>query len=254
MKIAIITGASSGMGQAFAQAFDKAESFDEVWLIARRAERLTAFAATLRAKARVIPLDLTQKESFDTVRTLLETIKPSVSLLVNGAGSGVFAAFSTPSLATYHDMIALNDDALVALTYLALPYLPTDGRILNICSFAALEPAPYCATYAASKSFALSFTRALGGELRHTGRKVLAICPFWTRTEFFDHAVIDDTIQYYSRFLTPAQVVDRAMKDLRRGKDISIAGAHNRMEAFFVKHLPHTLVMRIWCKQQHKPY
>ena len=80
----------------------------------------------------------------------------------------------------------------------------------------------------------------------------MAVCPGWVKTEFFDHAVKDDTIKYYNKFFTSQEVVDRAVKDMNRGKDVSVCGASIRGQVLLTKLLPHKLVMNIWCKQQKK--
>ena len=99
----------------------------------------------------------------------------------------------------------------------------------------------------------LSFSRALGVELRPRGVKVMAVCPGWITTEFFDHAVTDDTVCYYNRFYPPEQVIRKAVKDMKKGKTVSVLGFPERMQARLVKLLPVKLVMDTWCKQQKQP-
>jgi short-subunit dehydrogenase len=138
------------------------------------------------------------------------------------------------------------------MTYLTLPYMKEGGRIYQIDSLSSFQPVPYIGVYGATKAFVLSFSRALGVELKKRGIRVLAVCPGWVKTEFFDRAVSDDTITYYNHFYTAEQVVTRAMKDMKRGRDVSICGFRIRAQVFFTKLLPHRLVMKIWCKQQKK--
>ena len=254
MKIAVITGASSGMGREFVRQFDRKETFDEIWVIARRAERLEALRDGVRAPLRLLPMDLTEEESLDRFRSLLSEEKPEIALLVNASGFGIFKAFAEAPLETQLRMIDLNDKALVAMTYLALPYMVSGSRIVNMGSLSAFQPVPYINVYGASKAFVLSFSRALGAELKPRGIRVMAVCPGWVRTEFFDTAVTDPkVITYYNRFYEAEEVVRRAMKDLRRGKDVSVCGLPIRGQVLLVKLLPHRLVMRIWCRQQGKP-
>lgn len=252
MKIAVITGASSGMGQEFAKRIEASEAFDEIWVIARRLERLEALADSISTKTRCMALDLTQKECLDEYAALLESEKPDVAVLVNGSGYGKFGAFCDMPLDEQLGMIDLNDKALVAMTYLTLPYMKEGGRIYQIDSLSSFQPVPYIGVYGATKAFVLSFSRALGVELKKRGIRVLAVCPGWVKTEFFDRAVSDDTITYYNHFYTAEQVVTRAMKDMKRGRDVSICGFRIRAQVFFTKLLPHRLVMKIWCKQQKK--
>ncbi len=252
MKIAVITGASSGMGREFAKRIEASDSFDEIWVIARRRERLEELASELRTKTRCLSMDLSSGESLELYAALLESEKPEVAVLVNGSGFGKFGAFCDIPLDVQLDMIDLNDKALVAMTYLTLPYMKKGSQIYQIDSLSSFQPVPYIGVYGATKAFVLSFSRALGVELKGRGIRVLAVCPGWVKTEFFERAVTDDTITYYNHFYTAEEVVKRAMKDMARGKDISICGFRIRLQVFFTKLLPHRLVMKIWCKQQKK--
>ncbi len=252
MRIAVVTGASSGMGREFVRQIDKAETFDEIWVIARRQERLESLAAETGAPLRILPLDLTKEESVAAYKSLLEKEKPDVAVLVNGSGFGRFGAFTDYPLADYGTMIDLNTKALVSMTYVTLPYMKAGGRIYEIGSLSSFQPVPYINVYGATKAFVLSFSRALNAELRKTGIRVMAVCPGWVRTEFFDHAVTDNTIQYYNRFYEPEDVVKTALRDMKRGKDVSVCGVPVKAQVLAVKLLPHKAVMRIWLKQQKK--
>ncbi len=254
MKIALITGASSGMGREFVLQLDRAERFDELWVVARRAERLEALRGEVRAPLRPLPTDLTDPSAFEALSALFAREKPELSVLVNAGGFGVFRAFADAPLETQLRMIDLNDKATVALCYLALPYMTRGSRIVNMGSLSSFQPVPYINVYGASKAFVLSFSRALGAELKPRGIRVMAVCPGWVRTEFFDTAVTDpNVITYYNRYYEAGDVVRRALKDLRRGKDVSVCGLPVRAQVLLVKLLPHRLVMRIWCRQQGKP-
>ena len=252
MKIAVITGASSGMGREFVKQLDAGNSFDEIWVIARRKDRLESLADEIKAPVRPIALDLSLKESYDEYAALLEKEKPEVSILVNGSGFGRFGSFEGLTLDEQLSMIDLNDKALVAITYLTLPYMKEGGQIYQIDSLSSFQPVPYINVYAATKAFVLSFSRSLGVELKHRGIRVLAVCPGWVRTEFFDRAATDDTITYYNRYFDADEVVTRALRDMRKGKDVSVCGFSIRMQVLLTKLLPHRLVMKIWCLQQKK--
>ena len=253
MKIAIITGASSGMGREFVKRLAAIHSYDEIWVIARRRERLEELSGQVDAKIRAIPLDLTKSESFEELKNLLEAEKPEVKTLVNASGFGVFEKFENIPLSQQLDMIDLNDKALVAVTYIVLPYLKSGSEVYQIGSLSSFQPVPYIATYGASKAFVLSFTRAVNAEYKKSGIKMMAVCPGWVKTAFFDTAVVDDSvITYYNQFFTAAEVVTRAIKDMRRGKDVSVVGPMIRLQVFATKLLPHRLVMWIWKKQQKK--
>ena len=254
MKIAVVTGASSGMGREFVRALAKDEPFDEIWVIARRENRLDELQRELAPTVlRPFSLDLLETESFDVIRTALEQAQPEIAVLVNAAGFGVFGPFAERDLQTQLDIIDLNDRALTAMCHLALPYLTEGSRIYNMGSMSSWQPVPYITVYGASKAYVLSFSRALGVELAPRGVKVMAVCPGWITTEFFDHAVTDDTICYYNRYYGPEEVIRKALRDMKKGKRESVLGFPERMQARLVKFLPVGMVMKTWCRQQKQP-
>lgn len=252
MNIAIVTGASSGMGREFVKQLDRDEIFDEIWVIARRRDRLEALADTTRAKIRPVPLDLADASCMETYAALLEKEKPDVRVLVCASGYGRFGAVTEIPLAVQTGMIDLNVRALTEMTYLTLPYMKSGARIFELGSLSAFQPVPYICVYGATKAYVLSFSRALGVELAPRGIRVMAVCPGWVKTEFFDRAVTDDTITYYNRYYTAEEVVTRAMRDMKKGKDVSVCGKQIRAQVLLTKLLPHRLIMKIWCRQQKK--
>ena len=251
-RIAVITGASSGMGREFVLALVKEQEFDELWLIARRKERLEAIGADTRAPVRAIALDLGVSADVESYRELLAAENPDVRVLVNAAGFGKFKAFTELPLDQQLAMIDLNDKALVSITYLTLPYMRRGSRIYQIGSLSSFQPVPYIGVYGASKAFVLSFSRSLNVELKSKGIRVMAVCPGWVRTEFFNRAVTDDTITYYNKFFDPDEVVKRAISDMEKGKDVSVCGFSMRAQVLLTKLMPHRAVMKIWCLQQKK--
>lgn len=257
MKIAVITGASSGMGLEFARAIDREETLDELWLIARREERLRELALSLRNKCRVFALDLSESASFEEYRRALEEAKPLVTTLCNVAGFGRFALFEETPVDVNLGMIDVNARALTAMTQLTLPYMRRGSRIFNLDSLSAFQPVPYQCVYGATKAYVLSFSRALNVELEPRGIRVMAVSPGWVKTEFFDHAVSDNgAVTYYNVLWEPEQVIEQALRDYKKGKDVSVLGASVRRQVLLVKLLPHKLVMKVWMKQQghaHRP-
>ena len=252
MKIAVVTGASSGMGREFVKAVDREFALDEIWVIARRKERLESLREECRTAIRPLAWDLSDPASLDAYRDLLKTEQPEIRILVNAAGYGVFGAFENEDLENQLGIVDLNDRALTAMCALSLPCLSEGSAIVNLGSNSSWQPVPYMAVYAASKAYVLSFSRALGRELWGRGVHVLCVCPGWIKTEFMDRAVHDDTITYYDRWYTAEQVVEQAMKDLKKKKTVSILGAPVRNQVRLVKHLPVDLVMNTWCRQQKK--
>lgn len=252
MKIAVITGASSGMGREFVYALDRDEEFDELWVIARREQRLLELKEKCRAKIRPIVLDLQTRESFALYRQLLEQEKPEIAVLVNAAGFGLFGAFMDMDMDRQLDIIDLNSRALTAMCYMSVPYMAKGSRIYNMGSMSSWQPVPYINVYGASKAYVLNFSRALGVELKGRGIKVMAVCPGWITTEFFDHAIHDDTISYFNRYYPPEQVIEKALKDMKKGKNASVLGFPERVQVLLVKLLPVGFVMKTWCRQQGK--
>ena len=185
--IAVVTGASSGFGQEFVRQFDS-KGYDEIWVIARRVERLNQLKDEVKTPIRPIPMDLSSMDSIDELRDLLEKEKPDVGALVNASGFGYFDAFIDEPLDSSLNMIDLNTKAIVSLCHLFIPYMKSGSEIYNIASSSAFQPVPYIGVYAATKAFVLSFSRSINQELKKKGISVIAVCPHWTKTVFFDRA------------------------------------------------------------------
>lgn len=252
-KIAVITGASSGMGRRFAETVSEWGQFDEVWAIARRADRLEELQKTVPFPVKGISLDLTDRASFAAYALLLKEEQPQVGLLVNASGFGKFCAAMDVPLEVNLNMVDLNCQALMALCQLTVPYMTGGGRIINIASVAADQPIPYINVYAATKAFVLRYSRAMNRELKGRGVGVTAVCPFWTKTEFFNRAINADeapVVKKYVAMYEPDQIVFRAWRDAKRGKDVSRYGFIARAQSLLTKIVPHSLVMDIWMNQQ----
>ena len=251
-KIAVITGASSGMGRRFAETVSEWGSFDEVWCIARRADRLEELRQTVPFPVRPVALDLTDRTSFAAYAQLLKEEQPQVGLLVNASGFGKFCAAMDAPLEVNLNMVDLNCQALMALCQLTVPYMGKGGRIINIASVAADQPIPYINVYAATKAFVLRYSRALNRELKSRGIGVTAVCPFWTKTEFFGRAIEEGepVVKKYIAMYEPDQIVMRAWRDAKRGKDVSRFGFKARTQSLLTKIVPHSIVMDVWMGQQ----
>lgn len=252
MKIAVVTGASSGIGRDFVRALDADEFFDEIWVIARRKERLEELDAETKAKIRPIACDLSVPESIEKYEELLKENDADVAVLVNACGYGKFSSFDSMQYSDISGMITLNSQVLTEMTYKTLPFMREGGRIYQVGSLSAFQPVPYIGVYGATKAFVLSFSRALNVELKKRKIRVMAVCPGWVKTEFFNHAVKDDTVSYYNKYFESRDVVARAMRDMKKGKDVSVCGLSIRLQVLLTKLLPHRLIMYIWCKQQKK--
>ena len=250
MNIAVITGASSGIGKEFVFEADRLPDLEQIWVIARRLERLEELQAKCSHSLRCIPLDLADEASIREYKALLEAERPRIKLLVNAAGCGAFGPFAESDLDAQINSLKLNTIALVAMCRVSLPYMGEGCSIVNIGSNSAWQPVPYQSVYGASKAGVLSFSRAIGRELKPKGIHVMCVCPGWIKTEFQAVAEHDRYIKYVDRWYEASEVAAQAMADLAKKKTVSILGAPVRRQVALVKHLPVDTVMNIWCKQQ----
>lgn len=257
MNIAIVTGASSGMGREFVLQLSEYVKVDEIWVVARRLDALESLKEEVSIPVRPIALDLCEAESFDTIAKLLETENPSIKLLVNAAGFGKFGAYHKVSLTDESRMIDLNCKALVLMTRLCIPYMEKDSHILELDSLSAFQPVPYITTYGATKAFVLSYSRAMNQELKSKGIRIMAMNPGWVKTEFFNHAFQTNDaneVQFFDRLYEAKDCVATALKDLYRSKkDYSVHGLPVKIQVALVKLIPHSIVMKVWLNQQKKP-
>ena len=257
MNIAIVTGASSGMGREFVLQLSQYVNVDEIWAIARRKEALESLKNEVNVPVRPIALDLCEPESFTAIEELLSGEKPNVKLLVNAAGFGKFGSYHKVSLTDESRMIDLNCKALLLMTRMCIPYMTSGSHILQLDSLSAFQPVPYITTYGATKAFVLSYARSMNRELKSAGIRVMAMNPGWVKTEFFNHAFQTNDgneVQYFDRLYEAKDCVATGLKDLYRSrKDYSVHGLPVKLQVLGVKILPHSLVMNIWQNQQKKP-
>ena len=250
MRIAVVTGASSGLGSEFVRQINRKESLGEIWVIARRKERLQVLQKQVRTKLRILPFDLTDRKSFREISALLAAEKPSVAILVNAAGFGKIGSYQDISLCDCDNMIDLNCRAAVDMTQTVLPYMPRGSRILQVCSTAAFQPFQYLNVYAASKSFLYRYSRALRVELFSRGIKVTAVCPYWIKdTEFIATAQKTGDSSYIRGFPLASRekhIVGMALRDSRIGLPVSTPGIVCTLHRIAAKFIPGELMMGIW--------
>ncbi len=253
-RIAIVTGASSGIGKEFFLSLNaKKTELDEIWVIARSENKLEELRNLVDVPLRVFPLDLSDASSTAVIESALKAETPTIRYLICASGFGRFNAITDDTAEVLQNMVDLNCRSIVGVTRAAFPYIDKGGTVLLIASVAAFQPIPYIATYGATKSFVLSYGRALDKELRAMrGARCMCVCPFWTKTAFFDRACAEKTVvKKYAVMYKPEQIVKQAWKDLKRKKrDVSIYGATAKGQALLVKILPHRVVMWVWKKQQ----
>jgi short-subunit dehydrogenase len=244
--VALITGASMGIGEAFADGL-AARGYD-LALVARSADALEVIAARARAahgaRAEAIVANLEDAASVgQLVQSVLDRFG-RVDLLVNNAGYGAHGNFETIDPQRHTGQIRLNVEALTALTNSCAPAMLArgSGGIINVASTAAFQPVPYMAVYGATKAFVLSFSTALSVEFRGRGVRVLALCPGATRTNFFKTAGAGAQV---GRSRTPAQVVRTALRAYDRGAPYAVDGPANRLVAELERFFPRSLVARV---------
>ena len=253
-NIAIVTGASSGIGKEFFLSLeDKKNELDEIWVVARNEEKLTQLQSLTSTPLQIFPLDLSQPSSIDVLKNALQEQSPCVRYLICASGFGRFCAVEEDNAETLQNMVDLNCRSIVGLTTAAQPYMQKDSVALLIASVAAFQPIPYIATYAATKSFVLSYGRGWNVELKKScGARCVCVCPFWTKTAFFERAVTEkQVVKKYVAMYEPKQIVKKAWKDVKKkGKDVSLYGFKAKSQTLLVKLLPHKLVMKVWLGQQ----
>lgn len=248
MKIAVVTGASSGMGrETVVQLWEHFKGFDEMWIIARRLERLKELDRRTGVPLRKFALDLTKEEDRTVLESALKKKRPQVKFLVNAAGFGKIGKVEALSLRDETDMVKLNCEALCAVTRMVLPFMGSNSRIIQYGSSAAFLPQPGFAVYAATKSFVLSYSQALNQELRARRIYVTAVCPGPVKTEFFDIAESTGVIPLYKRLVmaNPKRVVSKAIRDSVAGKDISVYGLSMKGFRLLCKVLPHRFILAL---------
>jgi uncharacterized protein len=243
---ALVTGASSGIGAAFAR--ELARRGANLVLVARSQDKLTALADELSASfgvsADVAVADLAKPSAANDLAAELRGRNLPIDILINNAGFGLFAPLHQADADMLAEQIRLNVLALVDLTRLYLPAMRERdrGSIINVASTAAFQPVPYMAVYGATKAFVLSFTEALWAETRGTGVRVTALCPGSTDTAFFD--VAGENAQVGKR-MAPQPVVEAALRALDRRRSTVVPGVGNRLQTNGSRLLPRQLMARI---------
>lgn len=246
--LAIITGASAGLGNEFARQIAlEFPEIDSFWLIARRQEKLESLARQLPGKKVLcLGLDLCDTASFDLLRKKLETEQPQVGLLVNNAGCGMLGNLGEVSDGSQQRMVDLNVRAMTLMTNLTLPFMPRGGKIINVSSIASFCPNPRMTVYSASKAYVSAFTGGLADELRPKGVTVTAVCPGPMKTEFLDVAHITGNSKTFQTlpYCDPEQVVAGTLRAAKRGRTFYTPKAFFKFYRFVAKLLPMKLMIK----------
>lgn len=249
MKIAVVTGASSGMGREFVkQIAEDYRCLDEIWVIGRSAEKLSRLQKSAVKKLRILPMDLERQESGEELRQALKAEKPRIKLLVNCAGSGKIGDFAKLPLDAQASCVQLNCGALTAVTYLCLPYMHPGSRIIQMASAAAFVPQPGFAVYAASKAYVFSFSRALREEMRERKITVTAVCPGAVDTPFFENQAFPMPEYKKKVMARPEAVVQKAIRDAAAGRAVSVYGGSMKAFRGLCKAVPHNVIIHLAAK------
>lgn len=252
-KTALVTGASSGIGRAFA--FELAGEGSNLILTARSEDRLHAIARQIRqqypVEVTVIPADLAQPGAADELMNAVEAAGLSVDLLINNAGVGKWTNFLDESLTSYEAMVTLNITSLMALTYRVLPQMlvKEQGGIINVGSTGSFQPCPYIATYCATKAFVLSFSEALYGEYNHRGITITALCPGNTETGFQAEAQANTEGM---RVDSPETVARQGLKAMKHGQSYIIVGTDNYLQSLAPRLLPRRTIINMVASMMRK--
>ena len=244
LKIAVISGASSGIGKEFAKSLDN-YALDEIWLIARNVDKLNNLSSLLKTKTRLFQLDLLNIESFEEIKKAFKDLNPEIRYLICSAGVGYNGSVNSISEEEICQTISLNCTALTLLNKISLNYLSEGSRIINVSSGAAFTPQPYFSVYAASKSYVNSFSRALGNELKKKKIYVTTVCPGPVDTPFFSS--LDNVKEYKKKFLiSPKKVAIGALKASKKKKKIYTPTFSMKLVHLLSKILPTSLILKFY--------
>jgi hypothetical protein len=239
------------MGREFImQIADRFNGIGEIWAIARRKERIEELSPLVPVKLRTFAINLLDEQKLMGLQSTLFEEKPEVKWLINAAGFGKIGSVGLVSLEDEMGMVEVNCKALCAVTHMVLPYLTKNSRIIEFASSAAFLPQPNFAIYAATKSFVLSYSRALNEELKPRGIYVTAVCPGPVKTEFFDIAEETGKIPFYKKLVMadPRKVVRLALRDSMMGRSVSVYGITMKAFRLLCKVLPHNIIFQIYKK------
>ena len=256
-KIAIITGASTGLGREFVKIIKERKEIDEIWAIARHRDKLEKLRRQMDPKIIPISLDLSSASQIENLSLRLAQSGVEIRYLINNAGYAKFCSYDDLSVSDSLNMINLNIGAVVAMGLICIPYMPGGSHIINIASQAAFQPLPYQNLYSSTKAFVRNYTRALHVELKDRGISATAVCPGWLKTSLYERADIGaaKATRNFFGMTTPDKVARKAVADADKGRDLSVYGLYVNLCHIGAKLLPQRTVIGIWLRQQHiDPY
>lgn len=245
---AVITGASSGIGRAYVDAvIEKYPELEEIWLIARRKERLERIAGQYPQKRFVVlGLDLSQTNSYEVLRDALREHKPAIRVLISNSGVGDGGPFRDADLSRQLNIIDVNVKGAIAVTQLCLQYMTRGGIIIETCSVSAFAPTPYGTVYSASKECLLHFSKGLREELKPLGINICALCPGNMDTEMNPQEANGKRASVAAKlpFLDVKKVAATSLVKAQKGRAVYTPGLLYKGYRLLAKVVPHNLIMR----------
>ena len=244
MNVAIISGASSGIGLEISKLLD-GYGLDEIWLVSSNYDKLLGASELLSTKTRIFAFDLSNNEYISIFKAELDKEKPNVKFLVCSAGVGYNGEFEKLDRTQIAKMVNINVRALTVLTHLSLPYINKNGRIIEIASSAGFMPQPYFSVYSATKSYVLSFSRALRTELKKKKIYVTAVCPGPVDTPFFSG--LENVKEYKKKYaISPYKVAKGALNAAKRKQSKCVPTFSMKMVQLASKIVPTSLILKFY--------
>ena len=244
-KVAIITGATGGLGREFTRVINSYDNIDEIWIVGRNQEKLNKLKKAYK-KSVPICADLSDN-GLKIIEEKIKAEKPNVRLLINNAGIGYMGEYEKMDPKEVGNFCDINCTAPAVLISVVLPYMHEGAGILNVSSASSFQPNPYLALYSASKIFVKNLSRALYCELKPRKITVTAVCPGWIDTEMLPKEMNGKKVKY-TGMISARSVVKNALADNRKGKDMSTPGWFSKYFRVYSKLTPTKLVMRQWTK------
>ena len=247
MSIAVLTGASAGLGQSFFKSLlTRHPDLDSIWLIARRKERLEEMGEGSPIPVKVLPLDLVDAANYDLLADALKAAGTKVKILINNAGLGELDNVADSTWPVQSRMVDLNCRALTAVTTVVLPYMERGSFIVNVCSIASFCPNPRMTVYSSTKAYVSSFNRGLSVELAPRGIKTTAVCPGPMATEFLDVGGITGNSKTFDTlpYCDPVKVVKGAYAASRAGRAVHTPKGFYKLYRVIAKILPQPLMIK----------